>query len=129
MSPSGASSPFSCSSVTPGLDHGDLVLGVDLADPVHAVERQQDPVGHRARPRPDSPVPLPRATTGTPCSLATRRTSATSPVEPGQHHRERDDGCDAERLVVGVVGVDGFARRGRCVSPTALRSCSRSSDM
>ena len=34
------------------LDDGDLVLGVDLADAVHPVEGQQDPVGHGARRRP-----------------------------------------------------------------------------
>ncbi len=32
---------------------------------------------------PESPVPLPRATTGTPWSLASCRTSDTSPVDPG----------------------------------------------
>ena len=32
---------------------------------------------------PESPVPLPRAITGTRCSVATRSTSTTSSVEPG----------------------------------------------
>ena len=33
----------------PRLHHGDLVLGVDLHDPLHAVEGEQDAVGHRHR--------------------------------------------------------------------------------
>ncbi len=58
---------------------------------------------------PDSPVPLPRATTGTRCSVASRSTSATSSVVPGQHEGQRQDRRDGQRLVVGVVRVHGLA--------------------
>ena len=65
------------------LDHGDLVLGVDLADPPHAVEGQQDPVGHRARQRPTARCRCPGPRPGPRARLARRSTSDTSPVEPG----------------------------------------------
>ena len=70
-----------------GLDHGDLVLGVDLEDPLHAVEGQQDAVGHRARRRPRARCRCP----GRPPARRARWPAAgprtPRSVEPGQHER------------------------------------------
>ena len=58
------------------------------------------------RQPPESPVPLPRVTTGTRIWLAVRRMSATSAVVAGRTTAPRCDGPGRQGLVVGVVGVD-----------------------
>ena len=60
----------SCSSssvsVTPGLHDGHVVVGVDLEDPVHPLERDQRCRRDAGRARRTGRVPLPRAVTGVP---------------------------------------------------------------
>ena len=41
---------------------------------------------------PDSPLPAPRGTTGTPCSAAQRTVACTSAASRGPDHRERRTG-------------------------------------
>ena len=93
----------------PGLHHRHLVLGVDLADLPHAVERQEDPLGHgHGSPREAGPaaarhdgdaVPV-----GQPQDLG--HFAGRTGHDQGQRHG-RDAG---ERLVVPIVRMDELAR-------------------
>ena len=73
---------MSCSSVTPG-----STTATWFAVSISTMRRMRSKASRipsaTGTAAPESPVPLPRATTGTPCELATRSTSDTSPVEPG----------------------------------------------
>ena len=89
------------------LHHCDLVLRVDLADPFHAVEGQQDAVGQRDRCAREAGA----AATG-----HHRHLELAGQLQdlghlaggPGKHDGPGDNRHRRERLVVGVVGVDGL---------------------
>ena len=119
------------------LHDGDLVLGIDLADALHAVEGQQDAVGHRDR----RPGKTGAAATGNdrhPVFARQLQDLGDLVGRPGQHHGEGDHRHGGESLVMGVVRVDGHAGddmvfadglaqlfqqlRHRTVTPTSGRS-------
>ena len=75
---------------------------------------------------PESPVPLPRAVTGTWSSSAISQHGGHLGGGPRAHHGQGEAGRGGERLVVGVVGVDVVARRGRCRHPRPRRATRRS---
>ena len=83
MSPSGASSALSCSRVTPGSTTATW-FSVSISRIRFMRSKASRMPSATGTAAPESPVPLPRATTGTPCSLATLSTSDTSSVEPGR---------------------------------------------
>ncbi len=92
----------------PGLDHGDLVLGVDLADVVHPVEGQQDAVAHRDG-GPGEPGPAAPGDHGHALLVGAAQDLDDLIGRTGQDQGQRRLGRGAERLVVGVVGVHGVA--------------------
>ena len=112
MSPSGASSPLSCSSVTPGSTTATW-FSVSISRIRFMRSKASRMPSATGTAAPESPVPLPRATTGTPCSLASLQDLGHLAGRAGQHDGQRDDGHGGQRLVVGVVGVDRLARRRR----------------
>ena len=69
--------------ITPGSTTTRCAVEIDLEDPVHARQRDDDPLGdgQRAARR---PVPAPRATNGTPSRAQSRTTACTSSAEPGR---------------------------------------------
>ena len=87
-----------------GLHHCDLVLGVDLSDPLHAVEGEEKPVGHRDGGARESGA----AATGDDrhavlvCDLQDLGDLARG---AGQDEGQRDHGHELQGLVVGVVAV------------------------
>ena len=86
--------------VTPGCDHGHLVGRVDLEDGGPSARRRP-----RCRPRPgshapDSPVPDPRAVTGTPSSAAAAHDGGHLVGGAGPDHGQGPHRCLPERLVV-----------------------------
>ena len=92
----------------PGLDHGDLVLGVDLSNVVHPLEGHQDAVAYRdggAR----QTGPAPPGDHGHPPFICPAQDLDDFPGRSGQHKGERRLGRRAKGLVVGVVVVDGVA--------------------
>ncbi len=73
---------MSCSSVTPGSTTATW-FSVSISRIRFMRSKASRMPSATGTAAPDSPVPLPRATTGTPCSLASFSTSDTSSVEPG----------------------------------------------
>ena len=77
----------------PRLDDGDLVLRVDLEDPLHAVEGQQDAVRRPGRPRPRAPCrcrgppPAPRARSPASGPRTPRPSSRAGPGREGRPAR------------------------------------------
>ena len=93
-----------------GLNDRDVVLGVDLDDRVHALEREDDAVGPRdARAR--------QSRTGTargdrnPELVTDAHHGGHLRGRAGQHNRERSHGSGRQRLVVRVVVSDGVAEQ------------------
>ena len=82
MSPTAASSPLSCSRVTPGSTTATW-FSVSISRIRFMRSKASKMPSATGTAAPERPVPLPRATTGTLCSLASRRTSDTSSVDPG----------------------------------------------
>jgi len=92
----------------PRFHHGHLILGVDLHNPLHAVEGEQDAVRH-GHGGPGEPGPA------APCDH--RHQVLTGDLQhrghfagrAGHDDGPRHDGHGRQRLVVGVVGVHGIA--------------------
>ena len=91
-----------------GLNHGDLVLGVDLSDVVHPVEGHQDAVADRdggaGQTGPAAPGDHGHAS-----FIGPAKDLDDFPGRSGQHQGQRRLGGRAEGLVVGVVVMDGVA--------------------
>ena len=128
MRPSGASSPLSCSSVTPGSTTATW-FSVSISRIRFMRSKASRMPSATGTAAPESPVPLPRATTGTPCSLASLQDLGHLVGGAGQHQGQRDHRHRGQRLVVGVVGVDGFARerhgsrRRPCAAAPGVPTC------
>ena len=86
----------------PRLDHGHVVIGVDLDDAVHPLERHHQPAFHRGA-SPGKPGPRsPRGERYSP-TAGQLHDGRDFGGRPGAHHRQRSDRGRGQRLVVGVV--------------------------
>ena len=120
-SPSGASAASSWSRLTPGLHDRDVVVGVDLEDLVHALEREDDAVGARRARAGQSGARAPGGDGHT--ELVTdAHDCGHIGGRSGPHDRERPHRSGRQRLVVGVVVADRVADQRRAGGPSTSSS-------
>ena len=109
--PVGTDGPVQLVQIDAGLDHGHVVVDVDLENPVHALEGHQDAVGTRHR-RPRKPRTTAPGDDRGPVRVGHAEDSSHL---VGATRSDEDQGQDGrgrrERFVVGVVVVDGRAEQ------------------